>query len=37
MIQRLNGQLVEGTHEKLISPEVFLQIHKVRSAARVKE
>ncbi len=32
----LNGQLVEGTHEKLISPEVFLQIHHVRAAAKGK-
>jgi DNA invertase Pin-like site-specific DNA recombinase len=32
----LNGQLVEGTHEKLISPEVFLQIHYVRAAAKGK-
>jgi site-specific DNA recombinase len=32
----LNGQLVEGTHEKLISPEVFLQIHNVRAAAKGK-
>ena len=32
----LNGQLVEGTHEKLISPEVFLQIHHVRTAAKGK-
>lgn len=32
----LNGQLVEGTHEKLISPEVFLQIYYVRAAAKGK-
>lgn len=32
----LNGNLVEGNHEKLISQEVFLQIHKVRIAAKGK-
>jgi hypothetical protein len=32
----LNGKLVEGTHEKLISPEMFLQIHDVRAAAKGK-
>jgi site-specific DNA recombinase len=32
----LNGNLVEGTHEKLIPQEVFLQIHKVRVAAKGK-
>ena len=32
----LNGQLVEGTHEKLISQELFLQIHKIRAAAKGK-
>jgi site-specific DNA recombinase len=29
-------KLVEGSHEKLISPEVFLQIHNVRAAAKGK-
>jgi DNA invertase Pin-like site-specific DNA recombinase len=32
----LNGKLAEGTHEKLISQEVFLQIHQVRAAAKGK-
>ncbi len=29
----LNGKLVEGTHEKLISQELFLKIHNIRAAA----
>jgi site-specific DNA recombinase len=32
----LNGRLVEGTHEKLISPELFLQVNHVRSEAKGK-
>jgi site-specific DNA recombinase len=29
----LNGKLVEGKHEKLISPELFLQVNNVRKVA----
>lgn len=29
----LNGRLVEGTHEKLISQELFLQVNQVRLKA----
>jgi site-specific DNA recombinase len=29
----LNGKLVEGKHEKLISPELFLQVNNVRKEA----
>lgn len=32
----LNGKLVEGTHEKLISPELFLKVNDVRAAAKGK-
>jgi DNA invertase Pin-like site-specific DNA recombinase len=32
----LNGELVEGTHEKLISQSLFLQVNQVRSEAKGK-
>jgi len=31
----LNGRLVEGTHEKLIQPELFLKIHREKPARKV--
>jgi len=32
----LNGELIEGTHEKLISPSLFLQVNQVRADAKGK-
>jgi site-specific DNA recombinase len=29
----LNRKVIQGTHEKLITPELFLQIHNIRSDA----
>ena len=34
--QMLEGKLVEGTHEKLITQEVFLQVNEIRKAAKGK-